>query len=220
MKVRLEKDILNSNNNLAEQNRRLLAQNNIFAINLLSSPGSGKTSILEKTLEKLDGFFQVAVIEGDLATTRDAERIAAKGVSALQINTRGACHLDAKMISDALEHFDLLQIDLLIIENVGNLVCPTDFDLGEDKRVTVLSITEGNDKIVKYPASFVDTDLLLLNKIDLLPFTNFDMKMLEEDLQKVSAGLQFIPVSAVKGEGVDQWIQWLKDNVAAKKQQA
>lgn len=220
MKVRLEKDILNSNNNLAEQNRRLLAQNNIFAINLLSSPGSGKTSILEKTLEKLDGFFQVAVIEGDLATTRDAERIAAKGVSALQINTRGACHLDAKMISDALEHFDLSQIDLLIIENVGNLVCPTDFDLGEDKRVTVLSITEGNDKIVKYPASFVETDLLLLNKIDLLPFTNFDMKMLEEDLQKVSAGLQFIPVSAVKGEGVDQWIQWLKDNVAAKKQQA
>ncbi len=219
MQVRLEKDILNSNNNIAEQNRRLLAQNNIFAINLLSSPGSGKTSILEKALEKLDGFFQVAVIEGDLATTRDAERIAAKGVSALQINTRGACHLDAKMISDALEHFDLSQIDLLIIENVGNLVCPTDFDLGEDKRVTVLSITEGNDKIVKYPASFIETDLLLLNKIDLLPFTNFDMKMFEEDLQKVNAGLQFIPVSAVKGEGVDQWIQWLKDNVAAKKQQ-
>lgn len=216
MQVKLEKNILNTNDNIAAKNRKIFKDHDVFVINLLSSPGSGKTSILEKTLELLADDLKIGVVEGDLATTRDAERIAAKGISAVQINTKGACHLDAKMIADVLSHFDLNQLELLIIENVGNLVCPIDFDLGEDLRATVLSITEGNDKIVKYPDSFRETDILLLNKIDLLSFTDFDMETLHHDLDLIHPGMDVFPMSARNGEGVKEWAAWLKEKVQNK----
>jgi hydrogenase nickel incorporation protein HypB len=190
MKIELKSNIMDKNNAYAEKNRHLLAEKKILTLNIMGSPGGGKTTFLERLLGKLAGKIKVAVIEGDLATARDAERIDATGAAVVQINTGGGCHLDAKMISQVLPGFDLDDTDLLIIENVGNLVCPAGFDLGEDIRIVLMSVTEGNDKPAKYPASFLAADWVIINKTDLLPFTDFDLELAKRDIQEIKPDIR------------------------------
>jgi hydrogenase nickel incorporation protein HypB len=213
-KVAVATDILALNNRLAGGNRRLFAERRVFCLNLVSSPGSGKTTILERTLRDLAGTVRCAVIEGDQQTDRDAVRIAATGVPVRQINTGAACHLDAHMVSHATEEFDLDHLDLLLIENVGNLVCPASFDLGENHKVVVLSVTEGEDKPLKYPQMFHAADLLILNKTDLLPHLDFDVAQCREMARRVNPGITIIELSATTGAGMDVWYGWLADGMA------
>lgn len=217
VKVRMAAPVLQQNDEVAAENRELFLQKGIFVLNLMSSPGSGKTSVLERTIEGLSGRLKMGVVEGDIYTTRDAERIEKYGIPVVQINTAGACHLDARMVKPALEDFDLGEIDLLIVENVGNLVCPAEFDLGEDARAAVLSVTEGNDKPVKYPLVFRESRVVLINKIDLLPYTDCDIDQLEKDLKQINPELVLFRVSARSGEGFEPWIAWLEDQVRGKK---
>lgn len=205
MKVKLVSNILDANTAIAEELKKRFRQQGIKVLNLMSAPGAGKTTILEKTIEYLKGRVSLAVIEGDLCTTLDAERIAAQGVPVVQINTEGACHLDANMIARALDDLPLEGLDLLIIENVGNLVCPAEFDLGEDYKVMVISITEGNDKPSKYPLMFHESQVILVNKLDLLPYTDFDLERLRRDLAELNPDAQVFPVSARTGEGMAAW---------------
>lgn len=207
--ISLEKDVLRSNQEWAERNRLMFKENGIHTINLVSSPGSGKTSILEKAIPILRDWLQLGVIEGDVMTTLDAERIASLGIKAVQINTRGACHLDAKMIHEALQQLPLSEIDLLFIENVGNLVCPADFDLGEQERITILSVTEGVDKVEKYPYVFQNADAVLLNKIDLLPYLDFNLPRFDAEIQKLNPIASVYRMSAANGEGVRLWSEHL-----------
>ncbi|ABZ84056.1 hydrogenase accessory protein hypb [Heliomicrobium modesticaldum Ice1] len=209
MQIKLGQNLLGANGVIAGEIRRLMEEKGIFLLNLMSSPGAGKTTLLEKTLTALKDRLRLAVIEGDVATTKDAERIARLGISVVQINTHGACHLDAAMVRDVLPAFDLDSLDLLIVENVGNLVCPAEFDLGESMKVVVLSTTEGNDKVLKYPLMFREADALLLNKIDLLPFTDFHLDELADDLGRIHPGLPRFDLSARTGEGMERWIAWL-----------
>jgi hydrogenase nickel incorporation protein HypB len=208
--VRIEEDLLAKNDRLAAGNRRLFAAHDLLALNLVSSPGSGKTTILEQTLTALQGELRFAVLEGDQQTTNDAERIAATGVPVHQINTGSGCHLDAHMVAHGVEHFDLAQTDILMIENVGNLVCPAAFDLGEHAKVVVLSVTEGEDKPLKYPQMFRASDLLLINKRDLLPHLRFDLARCHEYARRVNPGLEIIELSCYSGEGLDNWYAWLR----------
>lgn len=208
-RVSVETDILDRNNRLANNNRILLEQKGIFALNLVSSPGSGKTSILERTLRELHGSFRCAVIEGDQQTDNDARRIAATGVPVRQINTGTGCHLDAHMVGHAMEELPLDDLDLLFIENVGNLVCPAAFDLGEAHKVVVLSVTEGEDKPSKYPQMFHAADVMLLNKIDLLPHLDFKMDSCLEMARRVNPGIEVFTLSARSGEGMAGWYDWL-----------
>ncbi len=217
VKVRLAAPVLQQNDEAARENRELFRERGIFVLNLMSSPGSGKTSSLERTIEQLPKGLQLAVIEGDIYTTRDAERIEARGIPVVQINTAGACHLDARMIRPALEDFDLENVDLLIVENVGNLVCPAEFDLGEDARAVVLSVAEGNDKPMKYPLIFRLARAALINKIDLLPYTDCDMAELERDLSLINPELKLFQVSARTGQGFAPWMEWLAEQVQAKR---
>ncbi|MCW2278949.1 hydrogenase nickel incorporation protein HypB [Heliophilum fasciatum] len=217
MQIQLGQHLLGSNQKVAAEIRRLMDEKGVFLLNLMSSPGAGKTTLLEKTLAALRDQLQVAVIEGDIATTRDADRIARQGVRAVQINTHGACHLDGAMIQGVLPAFDLDTLDLLIIENVGNLVCPAEFDLGADASVVVLSTTEGVDKVVKYPLMFREATALVLNKIDLLPFTDFSLDELAADLAQVHPGLCRFDLSARTGEGMEAWVAWLMAQVQAKR---
>ncbi|WP_420768139.1 hydrogenase nickel incorporation protein HypB [Parageobacillus thermoglucosidasius] len=219
MKVALEVDVLTNNNRAAEFNRRLFEETKTLVINLMSSPGAGKTTILEKTIEALAKDFRIGVIEGDLATDKDAERIRSLGAKAVQINTHGGCHLDARMIAAVLPQFDFNEIDLLFIENVGNLVCPSGYDLGQQHKVAVLSVPEGNDKILKYPTMFIRTELVLLNKIDLLPYLDFDVEQAKDDLKGVNPQSSLIPLSAKTNEGMDQWFQWIREGIARCKNQ-
>jgi hydrogenase nickel incorporation protein HypB len=208
--ISIEEDILAKNNRLASFNRALFKDKGIFVLNLVSSPGSGKTTLLEKTLRDLKERFRFAVIEGDQQTDNDAQRIAATGVPVRQINTGAGCHLDAHMIMHGTEAFDLDHLDLLLIENVGNLVCPAAFDLGEHHKVVVLSVTEGEDKPLKYPQMFHNSAVMLLNKIDLLPHLDFDVQKCREYAQRVSPGITIFEVSARTGEGMENWYQWLE----------
>jgi hydrogenase nickel incorporation protein HypB len=217
VKVRLATPMLQENDEVARENRNLFRERGIFVLNLMSSPGSGKTSTLERTIENLPEGLRMAVIEGDIYTTRDADRIEARGVPVVQINTAGACHLDARMIKPALEDFDLGAIDLLIVENVGNLVCPAEFDLGEDARAVVLSVTEGNDKPMKYPLIFRLSKAALINKIDLLPYTDCDMAELERDMAMINPELKTFQVSARTGQGFERWLEWLAEQTKNKK---
>ncbi|UQD51039.1 hydrogenase accessory protein HypB [Bacillus methanolicus] len=219
MKVTLEVDVLTNNNRAAEFNRRLFEKTKTLVINLMSSPGAGKTTILEKTIEALSKDFRIGVIEGDLATEKDAERIRALGAQAVQINTHGGCHLDARMIAAVLPQFDLSEIDLLFIENVGNLVCPSGYDLGQQHKAAVLSVPEGNDKIPKYPTMFLRTELVLLNKIDLLPYLDFDVEQAKDDLKGINPKSSLIPLSAKTNEGIDQWFNWIREGIARCKNQ-
>jgi hydrogenase nickel incorporation protein HypB len=208
--VVIETDILAKNNRLAAANRALFARQGVFVLNLVSSPGSGKTSLLERTLRDLRETCRFAVIEGDQQTDNDAARIAATGVPVKQVNTGAGCHLDAHMVGHAAEAFDLAGLDALLIENVGNLVCPATFDLGEHHKVVVLSVTEGEDKPLKYPAMFHHADLMLLNKVDLLPHLDFDVERCKAFARQVNPQIRILEVSAKTGQGMDAWYAWLR----------
>ena len=209
--VQIEQDILGKNNQYANNNRDWLAQQNILALNFVSSPGSGKTTLLTRTINDLKHKQTFSVVEGDQQTANDADRIRATGAPALQINTGKGCHLDAHMIGHALETLQPEANSVLFIENVGNLVCPAAFDLGEAHKVAILSITEGEDKPLKYPDMFQAADLMLLNKIDLLPYLNFDVEKCVEYARKVNPQIQVLTVSATSGEGMEQWYQWIEN---------
>ncbi len=210
MKVALRTDVLTNNNIAAEFNRELFTNTKTLVINLMSSPGAGKTTLLEETVRELSGKYRIAVIEGDLATERDADRIRAMGAKAVQINTHGGCHLDARMIAATLSEFDFDEVDILFIENVGNLVCPSGYDLGQQHKVAVLSVPEGNDKIPKYPQMFMRTELVLLNKIDLLPYLDFNVDEAKRDLSEINPQSSLLPLSARTQEGLHEWFSWIE----------
>ena len=212
--VRIEQDILAKNDAYARENRSRFAMRGVFALNLVSSPGSGKTTLLVKTVEALCARLPIAVIEGDQQTSRDADRIRATGAPAVQINTGKGCHLDALMVQTALERLALPDGGVLMIENVGNLVCPASFDLGEAHKVVVLSVTEGEDKPLKYPAMFHAASVMLLNKIDLLPHVEFDVARCVEYAQRINPGIRVIQVSATRGQGMGEWLAWLEQGAA------
>jgi hydrogenase nickel incorporation protein HypB len=207
--VSIERDILSKNNGYARKNRDYFSAHGIFALNLVSSPGSGKTTLLVKTIEALNGSLPLAVIEGDQQTDNDAARIRATGAPAVQINTGKGCHLDAHMVGQAMRQIELQDDSLLLIENVGNLVCPASFDLGEAHKVAILSVTEGEDKPLKYPDMFRAADLMLLNKCDLLPYLEFDAELAVENARRVNPDIRVIRVSATKGDGMNEWLEWV-----------
>jgi hydrogenase nickel incorporation protein HypB len=211
--VQIEQDILGKNNRYAAANRQWFAEHGVFAVNLVSSPGSGKTTLLVKTIQALQGRVNLAVVEGDQQTSQDADRIRATGAPAIQINTGKGCHLDAHMVGHALERLALPDDSLLMIENVGNLVCPAAFDLGEAHKVVILSVTEGEDKPLKYPDMFHAADLMLLNKVDLLPHLAFDVHKCVEYARRVNPRIQVMHVSATSGEGMERWLAWLTDGL-------
>ncbi len=209
IKVPVVRNILQANDRLAEANRRRFDDAGIFVFNLMSSPGAGKTSLLERTIEGLADRIRMAVIEGDLQSSYDAERIQRKGVQAVQINTDGACHLDARMVGRALADMNLDQMDLLVIENVGNLVCPSSYDLGEDMKIVLISTTEGDDKPLKYPAMFRRAAMMIVNKTDLLGLSDFTMERVQKNARSINPDLQILSLSCRTGSGVDEWIAWL-----------
>ena len=217
--LQIEQDVLGKNNHLAEHNREHFTQQHIAALNLVSSPGSGKTTLLTETLKRIADQYSCAVIEGDQQTTNDAERIRATGVPAIQVNTGKGCHLDAQMVHDAMHRLNLPDRSLLFIENVGNLVCPASFDLGERHKVAVLSVTEGEDKPLKYPLKyphmFAASSLMIINKIDLLPYLHFDVEACIANAKRVNPQITVIQLSATSGEGMDAWLAWLETNVCA-----
>lgn len=216
MQIKVMTNILDRNDQLAAEVHDRLSAAGIFVVNLLGSPGCGKTSLLENTIAGLKGELSMAVIEGDLFTAKDAERIEQHGVPVIQINTSGGCHLDANMVNTVLDHLDLEKLDLIVIENVGNLVCPAEFNIGEDVKVTVLSITEGEDKPLKYPLIFKQASAVILNKVDLLPYTSFDMQAAIKDITSISPDTVLMLASCRTGEGLSQWYEWLKQQVKMK----
>lgn len=211
--IAVEKDVLHENNLLAQRNRGYFDAKNILALNLVSSPGSGKTSLLEKTLTDLKDQFSFYVIEGDQQTTRDADRIHATGTKVSQINTGKGCHLDAHMIFHAVQGMKPKENSILFIENVGNLVCPAMFDLGEKERVVIISVTEGDDKPIKYPDMFHTSTLCIINKIDLLPYVPFSMEKVKDYAKQVNPNLEFIELSCTTGQGLQNWYEWIKEKV-------
>ncbi len=215
--IKVETNILQTNEDITARNKKMLDEKGIFVVNLMSSPGSGKTSILEKMIEKLKGEVRIAVIEGDIYTRKDAERIEAQGVPVVQINTGGACHLDGEMIKGALEFLDLEAVDLLVIENVGNLVCPAEFEIGEDIKVSVLSTTEGNDKPLKYPLMFEKSGVVILNKTDLIEFTNFNKEEFYKDIESLNANALIFETSCTKNEGLNEICSWVKEKIENKR---
>ena len=214
-RIQVERDLLARNDALAADNRTIFSARHVLALNLVSSPGSGKTTLLVRTIEALNGKADVAVIEGDQQTSNDAERIRATGVQAIQINTGKGCHLDAQMVGHALQQLSLPEHALLFIENVGNLVCPAAFDLGEAAKVVVLSVTEGEDKPLKYPDMFRAARLMLLNKCDLLPHLAFDVEQVMANAKRVNPDIEIIQLSAASGAGMDDWLGWLQRKQAA-----
>lgn len=217
MEIQVMKNILGENDRVAAENQALFKEKKVYVLNLMGSPGSGKTSILEQTMEQLKDELSMAVIEGDLFTSKDAERIERHGVPVIQINTTGGCHLDAPMVQKAAAKLDLDSLELLIVENVGNLVCPAEFAVGEDERAVILSITEGDDKPMKYPLIFKESAVAVLNKIDLLPYTNFNLEGAREDISTLHPGIDIIEASCTKNQGISEWCDWLKARVAKKK---
>jgi hydrogenase nickel incorporation protein HypB len=217
VQVNMESNLLGANELLARKNRNLFTDQGLLVVNLMSSPGSGKTTILEQTIDFLYGQLKMGVIEGDLYTDQDAQRIEKKGVQVIQINTEGACHLDAGMVGNAFGQLSSGNMDMIFIENVGNLVCPAEFDLGEDFRAVVISTTEGNDKPLKYPFIFRQAGVILLNKIDLLPYTDFSLDKFSDVLARLNPSAPIFMVSGRTGEGIEKWIQWLMGKVNSKK---
>lgn len=215
--VQVEQDILSKNNGYAADNRRRFADHGIFAVNLVSSPGSGKTTLLVRTIEALKARHAITVVEGDQQTSMDAQRIRATGVPAIQVNTGKGCHLDAHMIGRAFERLQPADDSLLLIENVGNLVCPADFDLGEAHKVVILSVTEGEDKPLKYPNMFRAADLMILNKVDLLPHLTFDVEQCLAYARRVNPHIDILQVSATSGAGMEAWLSWLERGLEAAK---
>jgi hydrogenase nickel incorporation protein HypB len=212
-RIQVVEQILGANDRLAEVNRTRLDSSGIFAMNLMASPGAGKTSIIEHTIKRLGNQLDLAVIDGDVATSIDAERAAAAGATAVQINTGGECHLDAVMLHGALDELDLDSIDLLIVENVGNLICPMSFQLGTHCNVLIASVPEGDDKPYKYPGIYRGVDALVINKIDLLPYVPFDMDYFREGVEILNPGLVTFPLSCRTGEGLEPWIDWVRSGI-------
>ena len=210
--------LLKANDYIAEMIRAEMKERNILLLNLVSSPGSGKTSLLEETIRRLKDRLNIAVLEGDLETERDAIRIRKQGVQALQIVTHGTCHLEAQMIQQAMPNINFEGIDILFIENVGNLVCPASYDLGEDIRVTLVSCTEGDDKPKKYPSMFLTTDIMLVTKSDLLPYVPFSVEAVIQDAYEVNEKIDSFVLSSLKGDGMDEWCNWLLEKVLEKKE--
>ena len=218
IRVPIVENILNANDRLAEENRARLESAGVFSINIMASPGAGKTSLIEQTLPRLKDKLRVAVVDGDIATSIDADRAAQAGAqAAIQVNTGGDCHLDAVMLRGALEQLDLTQFDLLIVENVGNLVCPASFKLGTHKSVLIASIPEGDDKPYKYPGMYRGVDALVINKVDLLPYVPFKMDYFERGVEVLNPGVVTFPLSAKTGEGMDVWVDWLVNQVKSNK---
>ncbi|MDK2824517.1 MAG: hydrogenase nickel incorporation protein HypB [Clostridia bacterium] len=208
--VKLQTNILQANDVIAGKLKEKFKENNVKVINLISSPGAGKTTILEHSLPKLTRKYNVGVIEGDVLTSRDADRIARLNVPVVQIETKGACHLDANMVQKAVEELDLKKLDLVIIENVGNLVCPATFELAEDAKVVILSVAEGSDKPAKYPTIFTRAKACILNKMDLLAYSNFSLDEFYEDIMRINPKLKIFKVSAITENGLEYWLEWLE----------
>lgn len=216
-KVSVVEKVHSANDQLAAENRQRLDRSSVFSLNIMASPGAGKTSLIERTLQELTPLFNIAAIDGDLATSIDADRAAEAGATAVQINTGGQCHIDANMLQKALNELDLDSFDLLLVENVGNLICPASFQLGTHKNLLIASIPEGDDKPYKYPAMYQDVDALIINKIDLLPYVDFDMPYFEKGVQILNPDLVTFPVSCRTEEGIQFWIEWLKEQIGSKK---
>jgi len=212
-RVTIVENILNANDRLAAENQSQLDKANVFSLNIMASPGAGKTSLIEHTIKLLSPEIRIAVIDGDIDTSLDADRAAAAGAIAVQVNTGGDCHLDAVMIQNALQKIPLNEVDLLIVENVGNLVCPASFKLGTHKNVLIASIPEGDDKPYKYPGMYRGIQALVLNKIDLLPYTTFDMPYFYKGVEILNPGLITLPLSCRTKEGLDQWVNWIKTQI-------
>jgi hydrogenase nickel incorporation protein HypB len=209
MKINVMTDVLEANDRIAAANSEVFKKHRNLVVNLMSSPGAGKTTLLEKTAEALKGKLRLGVIAGDIETTRDAERLQKHELPVVQLTTGSACHLDANMVASALPHIDLSKLDILIIENVGNLVCPAEFKLGEDCKIMMLSVTEGDEKPLKYPLMFRESALLLINKIDLLKYTNFKLEEAKANARKVHPDLEIIDISCTTGQGISEWIDWI-----------
>lgn len=212
-RVSVVENILNANDKLAASNRERLDNAGVFAINLMASPGAGKTSLITRTVEALRDDFRIGAVDGDIATTLDADRIAALGIPAVQVNTGGACHLDAVMLQEALPQLPLEELDLLIVENVGNLVCPASFELGVHRKVLIASVPEGDDKPYKYPVMYRGVDAVILNKTDVLDAFDFDVDYFRRGVEALNPGLRFLPVSCKTGEGLEAWLNWLREEI-------
>ncbi len=213
MEIQVMKAIMEDNINRAENLRELFKEKKVLVLNLISSPGSGKTSLLEKTIENLKEKYSIGVIEGDITTSRDAQRLQQFGIPQVVINTDGACHLNSMSIEKALEEFDLDSIDILFVENVGNLVCPSEFDIGETAKIAMVSTTEGDDKPAKYPLLFQEAEAVLLNKIDLIPYTNFRKDLFYKDLKNINPEIKVIETSCTAGEGLEDWYGWVREKI-------
>lgn len=211
MEIKIMKNILDRNQNKANEVRELVRSKNIMMVNIISSPGAGKTTFLERTCEALTSRFKIGVIEGDVTTDRDARRLQKYDIPIVVINTEGGCHLDSHSISKVIDSFDLDNLDILFIENVGNLICPSGFDLGEDFKLAFVSTAEGDDKVAKYPLIFREAKAVVLNKIDLIPYTNFNYNSFMYDLNRLKPGVPFFKVSCTKNSGLDEWYKWISD---------
>lgn len=218
VKIPVLRSITEANALLAEALRERFSQQDVLVLNLIASPGAGKTALLERTIEKLNGELRLSVIEGDPTTTLDSERIVATGVPVVQINTDGGCHLEARMIQAALEQLDVEDADVVIIENVGNLLCPTGWDLGEDAKVVIASLPEGDDKPLKYPMAFATAQALVINKIDLEPYVPAKVSVLRENALRINPDLAVFEVSALTGQGLDRWVDWIRDKLTEKRE--
>ena len=216
MKINVMTDVLEANDRIAAANREIFDKHGNLVLNLMSSPGAGKTTLLERTAEALVGKLRLGVIVGDIETTRDSERLQKYQLPVVQLTTGTACHLDANMIASALPHLDLSGVDILLIENVGNLVCPAEFKVGEDYKVMILSVTEGDEKPLKYPLMFRESSLLLINKIDLLPYTNFSLEEAKRNARRVNPDLETMEVCCTTGEGIGAWVSWLVERYQAR----
>jgi hydrogenase nickel incorporation protein HypB len=215
--ITIQENILGANEETAKINQELLDEHGILAVNIMSSPGAGKTSLILKTIARLKGKTRMAVIEGDVASTVDADRVAREGTPVVQINTAGGCHLDASMIGKALGNLPLSEIDLLLIENVGNLICPAEFALGEHKKVMLLSLPEGDDKPYKYPLMFAEANVVLINKIDLSPYLDFDITTFNKAVTGLNPTVKIFPVSCKTGDGLEEWLAWLQTEITKTK---
>jgi hydrogenase nickel incorporation protein HypB len=213
MKISVVRNVLDANERIAQENRTLFDDKKIFVINLMSGPGAGKTSLVEKTILALKDRYRIAVIEGDIQDTHDADRVAALGIPAVQINTGTACHLDGNMIRDAFPSLNMDEIDLLIVENVGNLVCPAEFKMGENFKAMLLSTPEGADKPSKYPLMFQESKALIINKMDLMPYVSFDLERARRDAFGLNKGLEIFEVSCKTGDGLQAWFEWLREQI-------
>ena len=216
-KISVVEKIHNANDQLALENKQQLDQADLFSLNIMASPGAGKTSLIEQTLPLLKTDYKIAAIDGDVATSIDADRAAEAGATAVQINTGGQCHIDAHMLRNALLELDLDGFDLLLVENVGNLICPASFKLGTDKNVLIASIPEGDDKPYKYPTMYQDVDALIINKIDLLPYVKFNMEYFQKGVQMLNPDLITFPISCTTGEGIEEWVKWVVEHIKDKK---